>query len=114
MLWWDKTALRHHRRPSSGQTFQHALPRLVRDAPADSQEVGDAIYTAVLTDTSRFRHVVGATAQRIARMRQTTDFEEFEGFMCETLDWRIGTNPSRIFSLTHIDCRISQSAPEFD
>jgi NAD(P)-dependent dehydrogenase (short-subunit alcohol dehydrogenase family) len=71
-------------------SYQPAIARLIRGEPADAQEVADGIYDAVYTDTRRFRHVVGASAQGIARMRQSTDFEGFERFIRDTLDWHVG------------------------
>jgi NAD(P)-dependent dehydrogenase (short-subunit alcohol dehydrogenase family) len=71
-------------------SFQPALARLVRSAPADPQEVADTIYSAVYGNMSRFRYVVGSSAQRIARMRQGSDFETFERYLREILDWHVG------------------------
>ncbi len=71
-------------------SYQPAVRRLLTSAPTDPQEVADAIYEAVYTDTPRFRYVVGAQAQHIASVRKSTDFEEFERFMRDALDWHVG------------------------
>jgi NAD(P)-dependent dehydrogenase (short-subunit alcohol dehydrogenase family) len=71
-------------------SYQPAIARLVRGEPADAQEVADAIYDSVYTDTPKFRYVLGVSAQGIARMRQSTDFEGFERFIRDALDWHVG------------------------
>jgi NAD(P)-dependent dehydrogenase (short-subunit alcohol dehydrogenase family) len=71
-------------------SYQPAIARLVASEPADSQEVADTIYDAVFTESPRFRHVVGASAQRIVRMRQASEFEDFERFIRGALDWQVG------------------------
>jgi NAD(P)-dependent dehydrogenase (short-subunit alcohol dehydrogenase family) len=73
-------------------SFRPSLGRLVGSAPANPQEVADAIYDAVYGSTPRFRYVVGIGAQRIARMRQGSDFETFERYLREILDWHVGAS----------------------
>ncbi len=70
--------------------FRAAMSRLLGGAPADPQEVADAIYAAVYDDSPKFRHVIGASAQRIAAARNPTEFEDFEKFMRQLLDWPVG------------------------
>ena len=76
-------------------SYQPAVARLVMSGAADPQEVADAIFDAVYTDTPRFGYVVGAQAQQIADMRRRTTFAEFESFMRDALDWHVGTHRDR-------------------
>jgi len=75
-------------------SYQPAVRRLATSAPADPQEVADVIYDAVYTDATRFRYVVGAQAQHIAKVRKSTNFEEFERFIRDSLDWHVGARSS--------------------
>ncbi len=75
-------------------SYQPAVRRLATSAPADAQEVADVIYDAVYTDAPRFRYVVGAQAQHIAKVRKSTNFEEFERFIRDSLDWHVGARSS--------------------
>jgi NAD(P)-dependent dehydrogenase (short-subunit alcohol dehydrogenase family) len=43
----------------------------------DPQNVADAIYAAVSQPEPRFRHLVGAPAERAAHLRRSTDFEGY-------------------------------------
>lgn len=75
-------------------SYRSAIARLIASEPADPQEVADTIYDAVYSNTPRFRYVVGATAQRIARVRQCSDFETFERYVRDILDWHAGAPDS--------------------
>jgi NAD(P)-dependent dehydrogenase (short-subunit alcohol dehydrogenase family) len=80
-------------------SYQPAIRRLVSGELTDVQEVADAIYTAVYTDTPRFKYVVGASAEMIASKRQSMDFEGFEQFIRDTLDWHVGALRNRAASI---------------
>jgi NAD(P)-dependent dehydrogenase (short-subunit alcohol dehydrogenase family) len=76
--------------------YQSAAGRILGDIPSEPQEVADAICDAVYSDTPRFRYVVGDVGQRIVNMRrESTDFEEFAGWIAHMLGWQIRATPAR-------------------
>jgi NAD(P)-dependent dehydrogenase (short-subunit alcohol dehydrogenase family) len=76
-------------------SYQPAVRRVTTSVRADPQEVADVIYEAVYTETPRFRYVVGETAEQLASARKRTDFEEFEQFLRDRLDWHVGARDGR-------------------
>lgn len=81
-------------------SYQPAVRRLATSVPADPQEVADAIYDAVHGDNPAFRWVVGGLAQNITRVRQGADFEEFERFLRDALNWHVGVRNAASLSRT--------------
>jgi len=81
-------------------SYQPAIRRLATAVPADPQEVADAIYDAVHGDNPAFRWVVGGLAQSITRVRQGADFEEFERFFRDALNWHVGARDAASLSRT--------------
>jgi NAD(P)-dependent dehydrogenase (short-subunit alcohol dehydrogenase family) len=80
---WEHSAYyeRHER-------FRAALTALDSgDAPADPQDVADAIIAAATDPATPLHTLVGADAQLIAAVRAQGDFEQFEATMRSTLDW---------------------------
>jgi NAD(P)-dependent dehydrogenase (short-subunit alcohol dehydrogenase family) len=68
--------------------FREALTALDSgDAPADPQDVADAIIAAATDPTTPLRTLVGDDAQLIAAVRAQGDFEQFEATMRTTLNW---------------------------
>jgi NAD(P)-dependent dehydrogenase (short-subunit alcohol dehydrogenase family) len=59
------------------RTALAARAALAAGETPDPQDVADAIYGAVSGPEPRFRYLVGAPAERTARLRQSTDFEGY-------------------------------------
>jgi NAD(P)-dependent dehydrogenase (short-subunit alcohol dehydrogenase family) len=70
------------------EAFDIALERQEGDDPEDPGDVARRIADVVEDDgRAGFRHQVGRSAQKIARLRRVPDFGEYEEQLRESLDW---------------------------
>jgi NAD(P)-dependent dehydrogenase (short-subunit alcohol dehydrogenase family) len=70
------------------EAFDIALERQEGDDPEDPGDVARRIADVVEDDgRAGFRHQVGRSAQKVARLRRVPDFGEYEEQLRESLDW---------------------------